>query len=107
MGVVAGKRRKIHAGNGAQQPCHLPLLLHRAPRNQALRPALHRAGIHANVFYPVQIEWHTAVGLQLAFLDRRGMRLGNTAFEVGFHRHNCSPLTRSVTIIMRLCGVRY
>ena len=35
LGVVPCERGEVDAGDGAQQPARLPLLLHRAPRAEA------------------------------------------------------------------------
>ena len=66
VGVIAGKRGQVHTGDGAKQPSGLPFLLHRSPRDQRLRAALDRAGIHAHRVNPIQIERDAAVGLQVA-----------------------------------------
>ena len=62
LGVIAGQRGKVHAGDRAQQPCRLPFLLHRAAGNVTLRPALDRTGVDANLLHPVEIKRNATVG---------------------------------------------
>ena len=59
--VVSGKGGQVHARDGPQQPCHLPIFFHRATRHMTLLPAFHGAGIHSNLLHPVQIEWYALV----------------------------------------------
>ncbi len=61
IGVVARKSSQVHAGNRAQQPCRLPFFLHGAPGNVCLRPPLDGAGVHANLFHPIDIQRNAAV----------------------------------------------
>ena len=93
VGVVAGERRQIHAADRPQQPSHLPFSLHRTSHNQALRAALDSAGVHANLFHPVQVERNPAIGFELIVLYRRRVRFRDAAFKVGFHRHTLFSIT--------------
>ena len=61
VGVVSRKGREVHAGDGPQQPCRLPVFFHGATRHMTLRPAFHGAGIHSNLLHPIQIEWYALV----------------------------------------------
>ena len=60
--VVSRKGGKVHARDGPQQPCCLPIFFHRATRHMTLLPAFHGAGIHSNLLHPVQIEWYALIG---------------------------------------------
>src|ERR1700674_2813465 len=53
VGVIAGERRQIHAGDGAQEPSCLPFLLDRPPGADGLRAALDRGGGRAPRFIPL------------------------------------------------------
>src|SRR5258708_8955472 len=66
VSVGAGECRKIHAGDGAQEPSRLPVLLYRSPRADGLRAALDSAGVYAHRIHPIQIQRDTVVGLELA-----------------------------------------
>src|SRR5207249_8797218 len=46
--VVAGKRRQIHAGDGAQEPSRLPFFLYCSPGADGLRAAFDGAGVYAH-----------------------------------------------------------
>ena len=61
IGVVAGERCQIHAGDRAQKPCGLPFFLHRSARHLRLGAAFHGARVHANFLHPVQIERNAGV----------------------------------------------
>ena len=52
LGVIAGERCEVHAGDGAQQPRRLPFLLYRPARGVTLRSAFDRAGVDANLLAP-------------------------------------------------------
>jgi|ERR1700691_263766 len=62
--VVARECGEVHAGDCAQMPGGLPLLLHRFSRHMRLRPTFHGAGVDANLFHPIKIQWNTAIGKQ-------------------------------------------
>ena len=81
VGVVAGKSGQIHAGDGAQQPGGLPFFFHRAARNVSLRPALHRAGVDANLLHPVEIQRDAAIREQRTPGKRGDGRVGGGAAE--------------------------
>ena len=70
VGVVAGERRQVHAGDRAQKPCGLPFFLHRAARYLRLGAAFHGARVHANFLHPIQIERNTGVGEKRASSER-------------------------------------
>src|ERR1035441_7364475 len=91
-GVVAGERRQVHAGDGAQQPRRLPLFLHGAPRANRAGAPLHRAGIGANLLNPLKIERHAAIRRQRPAVefDRNGMGQGWVLLLL-FHCHSASP----------------
>jgi len=55
VSIVAGERRQIHAGDGAQKPSGLPFLLYGSPRADGLCAALHGAGVYAYRVHPIQI----------------------------------------------------
>ncbi len=61
LGVIARQSGQVHAGDGAQQPCRLPVFLYGAAGNVTLRPAFDRAGVDANLLHPVEIERNAAI----------------------------------------------
>src|SRR5208337_312478 len=61
LGIIATQGRKVHASDGAEHPGDLPVLYHGAARYQSSRAALDRAGIHANLLQPIQIQRSSAV----------------------------------------------
>ena len=70
VGVVSRQSCQIHTGNCAQQPCRLPVFFHRTTRDMGLRPAFHRAGIDANLLYPIQIDRYSSIGQKRAPIQR-------------------------------------
>jgi hypothetical protein len=64
VGVVAGKRGQVHAGDRAQEPGNLPVFFHCAARDQGGGTALDGGGINANGFDPIEIEGGASVGMK-------------------------------------------
>src|SRR5579863_9043165 len=64
LSVIAGERGEVHAGDGAEQPRRLPFFFNAATTNMRLCAAFHRAGVDANVFYPIKIQGDPAVAAQ-------------------------------------------
>src|ERR1017187_6191706 len=107
VGVIAGERGQVHAGNPTQKPRGLPFFLYRPASHLGLRPAFHGARVDPNVLQPIQIEGNTGVGEKRTSgegSDRvRGMLLygrdlaSRFAREVGItviDRHSKSALYR-------------
>src|ERR1700730_9401057 len=72
--IVAAQGREVHAGDSAEQPSGLKLLLHRAARVDGASAPLHSAGIDANLLDPFEVEWYPAVRFQGSTVkfDRNG-----------------------------------
>src|SRR5439155_287318 len=64
--VVAGKRRQIHTGDGAQEPSRLPFFLYCSPGADGLHAAFDGAGVYAHRVHPIQVQRDAAVGLEIA-----------------------------------------
>src|SRR5262249_6477628 len=62
LGVIAGERSQVHAGNGAQQPGGLPVFFHGAPGYVRLRTTFHGTRVHTNFAYPLEVERYSCVG---------------------------------------------
>src|SRR5579871_5490061 len=61
LGVVAREGRQVHAGDCAQQPRDLPVFLHRAAQDVALRAPFHGAGVDPHLPHPVEIQRNAAI----------------------------------------------
>src|SRR5208337_174726 len=59
--VVATQRGKVHAGDSAEHPGDLPVLFHGPACHQGGGAALDRAGVHANLLQPIQIQRSPAI----------------------------------------------
>ncbi len=55
-GVIAGERREVHAGDGAEQPGGLPVLLDAAAGADGGGAALDGGGVDADLFDPADVE---------------------------------------------------
>jgi hypothetical protein len=64
VGVIAGKRRQIHAGNRPQKPRRLPFFFHSSSRDMGLNAALDCAGVNSDFAYPIQVEGNADVPQQ-------------------------------------------
>src|SRR5437879_7183685 len=61
FGVISRKCCEIHAGNGTQQPCRLPVFFYRTASCMTLRPTFDGAGVHSNLLHPVEVEGDAAI----------------------------------------------
>jgi hypothetical protein len=87
--VVAGERSKVHQRDRTQQPRRLPLLLHRASRDDRRRAALNGAAVDAYVSDPVELEREAGIALRLVQLADRGVERA-LAFSSGHSAGNIS-----------------
>ena len=69
-GVVAGERGEVHAGDGAEQPGGLPVLLDAAAGADGGGAALDGRGVDADLFDPADVERDAPVGDQFAAVQR-------------------------------------
>ena len=92
--VVAGKRGQIHAGDRPQKPRRLPFLLYSSSRYLRLGAAFHRARVHSNFLYPIQVERNSRVLLQRAPGKNRDRISGIRLKTARFSRHfvSCSGM---------------
>ena len=114
VGVVAGKRGQIHAGDRAQKPRRLPFFLYSPSRDLRLRAALDGAGVHSHFLHPIQIKRDPgvrqrarplSVAIACPVLDAAASRQPDCAVIVGRRHaiHWTTVLTRSVA---RFAGYR-
>jgi hypothetical protein len=66
VGVVAGKRGQIHAGDCAEKPGGLPVFLYSAAGYESLSAAFDGTGIDADIFDPIEIQRDAAIGVERA-----------------------------------------
>src|ERR1700675_2086535 len=78
VGVIAGKRSQVHAGNRPQKPRRLPLFFHSSSRNMGLNAALDRTGVDSDFSYQIQVEGNSDVWQQRSSGER-----GNRTAAVG------------------------
>ena len=71
-GVVAGERGEVHAGDGAEQPGGLPVLLDAAAGADGGGAALDGGGVDADLFDPADVERDAAVRDELAAVQGDG-----------------------------------
>ncbi len=65
-GVVAGERGEVHAGDGAEQPGGLPVLLDGAAGADGGGAALDGAGVDADLFDPADVERDAVIRREFA-----------------------------------------
>src|SRR4029078_5335829 len=70
--IVARECRQIDAGDRAQQPGGLPILLDCAPAWQGGGAALNCATVDSRILDPTQLQW--AAGVAIGVCDRRKRR---------------------------------
>src|ERR1700733_1111423 len=70
VGIVAGERSQVHAGNSTQKPRRLPFFLYRAPGYLRLGAPLHGARVDPNLLHPIEIERNPGVGKKRASRER-------------------------------------
>ena len=61
LGVIARQGCEIHARDGAQQPCSLPILLHCPASNMSLRPAFDGTGVNSNLLQPIEAQRNATI----------------------------------------------
>src|SRR6266566_3338219 len=61
LGVIARERCEIHARDGPQQPCRLPILLHCPASNMSLRPAFDGTGVNSNLLQPIEAQRNATI----------------------------------------------
>ncbi len=110
--VVAREGGEIDERDGAQQPRRLPILLHRAPRGDRRRAALHRAPVHADRIDDVEIERHTGIPRVGVLQDEHAGRGGSYTALSGvtlrtIHGYNLSHQTSSDRTAYRRRRGRY
>src|SRR5882724_6708389 len=91
LGVIAREGGQVHTGNGAEQPCRLPVFFYRAAGDVALRPAFDRTSVDANLLQPIKIQRDAAVRDQRP-AGKRGDGVNTTA-QVA-----CHSMTRFVLV---------
>src|SRR6185312_12742742 len=71
-GVVAGERGEVHAGDGAEEPGGLPVLLDAAAGADGAGAALDGGGVNADLFHPADVERNLVVRREVAAVKRDG-----------------------------------
>jgi hypothetical protein len=71
-GIVATERGQIHARYRAQQPSSLVVFLNRTARHVGSSAAFDRAGVYANLVYPVAVERDLPVAFKRAAAEHNG-----------------------------------
>src|SRR5882757_4702675 len=102
IGVVAGERGQVHAGDRADEPGKLPIFFDGAASDQGGGTAFDGAGVDADRFDPFEVERGAAIDVERAaskYRDGRGVGLsqlggrsvGAEAGWRGVRGHNGSP----------------
>jgi hypothetical protein len=61
--VVAVERRQVHERDGFEEPCRLPVLLHRTARADGRGAALERRAVHAHALDHIEVEREARVAI--------------------------------------------
>ena len=91
VGVIPRESCEIHAGDGAEKPGGLIILFYGAAGGERLCATLDGAGVDADVFDPIEVEWDSAIRLESAVVEvgqgsvgRRGRRIETVRRGWGF-----------------------
>jgi hypothetical protein len=71
VGIIAGKRGQIHAGNRSQKPRRLPFFFYGSSSDMGLNAALDCAGVDSDFADPIQIEGNAGIRQQRPSGERR------------------------------------